>query len=118
MFRLEKETINNKYFRRVVQTTDNLQLVLMSIKTNIPLEIHKKTDQFFRVEKGNMVVKYSKHKNGPFNTVLVSAGSSFIIPKGTFHEIINIGPGSLKLYTIYSPPKHPKNTLQLHRPRE
>ena len=35
-----------------------------------------------------------------------------IIPAGTYHNIINTGDTELKLYTLYSPPEHLKDTIQ------
>jgi mannose-6-phosphate isomerase-like protein (cupin superfamily) len=29
-----------------------------------------------------------------------------VVPAGTRHNILNTGPGWLKLYTLYSPPNH------------
>jgi oxalate decarboxylase/phosphoglucose isomerase-like protein (cupin superfamily) len=36
----------------------------------------------------------------------------------TFHEVINIGNTELKLYTIYSPPHHPTDTIQKNKPAD
>ena len=53
-FNLEVETIKNDNYRKVIDTTKNMQLVLMSLlpSEDIPEETHPKTSQFFRVEKG------------------------------------------------------------------
>lgn len=49
---IEKKTIQNKNYRKVLFTTPQMQLVVMSIENDIPKEIHKKTTQFIRVESG------------------------------------------------------------------
>ena len=51
---IEKETISNDYFRKVLFTTDRMQLVIMCIKPgeDIGEEVHPTTDQFFRIEEG------------------------------------------------------------------
>ena len=107
---IERITLENKYFRNVLFTGKNSQLVVMSLRPreNIGMETHDTVDQFFRVEQGRGVVFI---KN---TTYEIKDGSAFIIPAGTLHEVINTSrTHPLKLYTIYSPPEHPPNTKQL-----
>jgi len=95
-------TLNNEFYRRVLSTSDNHQIVLMSLNKGqeIGEEMHPDTDQFIRIEKGNGVAILNGKK---FDLRI----DSFInIPKGTVHNIINTGKTPLKLYTIYSPPHH------------
>ena len=51
---IEKQTVENEDFRRVLYTGHNLQLVLMTLKPGeeIGEEVHEDRDQFFRFEKG------------------------------------------------------------------
>ena len=58
---IDRETVNNTDYRRVIHTTDHSQLVLMCLKpgTEIGMELHEEVDQFIRVEKGN--AKFSKN---------------------------------------------------------
>ena len=51
---IEKETIENTNFRKVLYTGKYCQLVLMSLKPHeeIGMEVHESNDQFFRFEKG------------------------------------------------------------------
>ena len=51
---LEKETLQNNSFRKVLYTAKYTQLVLMSLqpKEEIGMETHEKNDQFFRFESG------------------------------------------------------------------
>jgi mannose-6-phosphate isomerase-like protein (cupin superfamily) len=95
----------NNYFRKVLFTTKNMQLVVMSLlpDENIPLEIHKDHDQFIKIEKGYGVAIIG---NTNKKKVLLQKGDCIIIPKNTYHEIKNIGNTKLKLYTIYTPPEH------------
>jgi len=50
---IEKETLGNENFRRVLYTSKHSQLVLMTLKPNeeIGMEVHQDNDQFFRFEK-------------------------------------------------------------------
>jgi mannose-6-phosphate isomerase-like protein (cupin superfamily) len=100
---LDTTTIKNNEYRKVLCTSNNMQLVVMSIpeKENIPFEVHSNHDQFIRVEKGecNAIIG-NKQKN----TYTLCEGDCIIIPSNTYHEITNTGNEPLKLYTIYTPP--------------
>lgn len=100
---IEKLTLANDKFRKVIYTAKHSQLVLMSLLPGeeIGEEVHDTLDQFFRFEKG----KGKAVINGVESDI--SDGSAVIIPAGTKHNIINTSQiDSLKLYTIYSPPNH------------
>ena len=51
---IEKDTINNTNFRKVLYSSKHIQLVLMSLspREEIGKEIHPENDQFFRIEAG------------------------------------------------------------------
>lgn len=105
---IEEKSIKNTYFRKVLFTGPNSQLVIMSLNPNedIGMEVHENIDQFIRVERGKAkaILDGKEH--------ILSAGSAVIIPSGTRHNIINASKSeSLKLYTIYSPPHHPDGTI-------
>jgi mannose-6-phosphate isomerase-like protein (cupin superfamily) len=114
---IEKETIKNKNYRKVLSTAPNMQLVVMSIKpqTEIGLEKHSKIDQFIRIEKGKGKAIITNNKKEIIQTTRLKDGSVIIIPKNTWHNIINTGDENLQLYSIYSPPEHPPNTLQRNK---
>jgi mannose-6-phosphate isomerase-like protein (cupin superfamily) len=104
---IEKDTVKNNNFRKVIYTAKHSQLVLMSLKPNedIGSEVHKTIDQFFRIESGTgkVVINGISHK--------ISDGSAFIVPAGSEHNVINDGTDDLKLYSIYSPPNHIDGTI-------
>ena len=97
---IEQKTLINQNYRKVLYTTDDLQLVLMSIQPyeEIGEEIHDGS-QFIRVERGNGRAII----NG--KTYQLRDGISVVIDAGTKHNVI-AGREGLKLYTIYSPPQH------------
>jgi mannose-6-phosphate isomerase-like protein (cupin superfamily) len=105
---IEKATLKNGYFRQVLFTGKNAQLVVMCLQQGeeIGNEVHPKVDQFFRIEQGEATFVL----NGK-ETHVVRDGDAAIVPAGTFHNVINTGKGQLKLYTIYSPPNHPNGTI-------
>jgi mannose-6-phosphate isomerase-like protein (cupin superfamily) len=106
---VEADTIKNTFFRKVLYTAPNMQLVLMSVKDEIGMETHPKLDQFIRIEKG----KGKAIING--REFPIKDGSAFIVPQGAKHNVINTGDGDLKLYTIYAPPNHPKGVIDVTR---
>ena len=104
---IEKDSLENENFRKVLYTAKNNQLVLMSIKPgeDIGEEIHQ-LDQFIRCEAGvgTAILNDVKHN--------ISDGFSVVVPAGTKHNIINTSPDKeLKLYTLYSPPEHIDGTI-------
>jgi mannose-6-phosphate isomerase-like protein (cupin superfamily) len=105
---IEKQTLNNGYFRKVMFTGKNAQLVVMCLQPGeeIGNEVHSKVDQFFRIEHGE-----AKFVLNEKEVHVIRDGEAAIVPAGTFHNVINTGKGQLKLYTIYSPPNHPDGTV-------
>jgi len=100
---IEKETLENNNFRKVLYTGKHCQLVLMSLKPNedIGMEVHSENDQFFRFEKGEGKCIIDG------NEYILGDGSVIIVPSGAEHNIINTSStDDLKLYTIYSPAHH------------
>ena len=99
---IEKESIENEYFRRVLYTDERLQLVVMSLLPgeDIGMEVHH-LDQFIRVEKGEGKAVLDGEERS------LADGSVVVIPSGTNHHIINTSTTApMKLYTLYAPPNH------------
>jgi len=100
---IEKGTLENSDFRRVLYTGKHSQLVLMSLRPSeeIGMEVHPDNDQFFRFEKGQGKCIIDG------NEYALADGSVIVVPAGAEHNIINTSSTQeLKLYTIYSPPHH------------
>jgi len=104
---IEKETMENNDYRRVLYTAKYSQLVVMSLKPDeeIGAEVHT-LDQFIRIEAGEAKAVL----NGVEHTM--KADDAVIVPAGAEHNIINTGDTDLKLYTIYSPPEHKDGVVQ------
>jgi mannose-6-phosphate isomerase-like protein (cupin superfamily) len=113
---IEKLTLKNNNYRKVINTTSTQQLVLMSLKPNeeIGMEKHKKTTQFMRIEKGTVIAIIGKDENK--KKYKLKDNSFITIPPNTYHNIINVGTGTAKLYTIYCPPNHKPGTIHKTRP--
>ena len=100
---IEKSTLENNNFRKVLYTGKHSQLVLMSLapKEEIGMEVHEENDQFFRFEKGQgkCIIDGNEYD--------LSDGVAIVVPAGAQHNIINTSDTEeLKLYTIYSPAHH------------
>lgn len=98
---IEKESLGNEDFRRVLYTAKNSQLVLMSLKPGeeIGSEVHQ-LDQFIRCEagEGKAILDGVEHD--------IRDGFAVVVPSGAMHNIVNTGTVPMKLYTVYSPPNH------------
>jgi mannose-6-phosphate isomerase-like protein (cupin superfamily) len=99
---IERLTVANEDFRRVLYTGEHLQLVLMTLQPGeeIGAEVHLDRDQFFRFEEGSGKVDIDD------NSYDVADGSGVIVPSGARHNVRNTGTAPLKLYTLYGPPEH------------
>jgi mannose-6-phosphate isomerase-like protein (cupin superfamily) len=108
---IEKETLGNDNFRKVLFTGKHMQLVVMSLKVgeDIGEEVHDTVDQFFRIEEGEAKVVIDGKES------VVKEDMVAIVPAGSLHNVINTGDKDLKLYTIYTPPNHPDGTVHATR---
>jgi mannose-6-phosphate isomerase-like protein (cupin superfamily) len=99
---IEKLTVENTDFRRVLYTGKYLQLVLMTLQPGeeIGAEVHEDHDQFFRIESGSGEVRIDG-KATP-----VKDDDAVIVPAGARHNVVNTGDKPLMLYTLYGPPEH------------
>lgn len=105
---IEKLTLENTYFRKVLFTSQRMQLVVMTLKPNedVGMEVHPDNDQFFRIEKGEGKVIMNKKEH------VIKEDDVIIIPAGTEHNVINTSSSEpLQFYTIYSPPHHKDGTV-------
>ena len=105
---IEKLTLENTNFRKVLYTGKHLQLVLMSLKVGeeIGLEVHLNNDQFFRFESGNgkCIIDANEYN--------VKEGDVMVVPSGAKHNVINTGNVAFNMYTIYGPPNHQDGTIR------
>ncbi len=97
-----QQTLNNTYYRHVIEFTSQYAFVLMSIPygQGIPKEMHEKAVQFTRLEGGTCsVIRNGKKEKVPEE-------GRFFIPHGVYHTVINddIEKRTLKIYNVYIPP--------------
>lgn len=108
---IEKTSLENENFRKVLYTAKNSQLVVMNLKPGeeIGMEIHH-LDQFIRVEagEGKTVLNGIEHK--------IEDGYAVVVPASVEHNIINTSQDrEMKLYTVYSPPNHKDGVIHKNK---
>ena len=84
---IERATLANEDFRRVLYTGKNLQLVLMTLPPGCDIgeEVHEDRDQFFRIEEGEGEIRIDGVANK------VEDDFAVIVPAGARHNVINTG---------------------------
>ena len=105
---IERLTVANEDFRRVLYTGEHLQLVLMTLQPGeeIGEEVHPDRDQFFRIEEGEGAADIDGRENR------VEDDFAVIVPAGSRHNVRNIGSAPLRFYTLYAPPEHKDGVVQ------
>ena len=108
---IERLTLENGDFRRVLYTGQYLQLVLMTLPPGeeIGEEVHEDRDQFFRIEAGEAEISI----DGVVSPL--KADDAAIVPAGARHNVVNTGSEPLRLYTLYGPPEHADGTVRANR---
>jgi mannose-6-phosphate isomerase-like protein (cupin superfamily) len=110
---IEAETLDNTAFRTVVFTGEHTQLTVMRLAPgeDIGRESHPHLDQFLRIENGVARVELGRVEDLLDETYEVAADWAVIVPAGVWHNVVNTGTSDVKLYSLYSPPEHPANTV-------
>ena len=110
---LEQAAQQNQNFRIPLWTGNHLQLTVMCIpfRGEIGLELHPDTDQLIRVEDGQASVRMGQSRDQLSFQRCLRTGDVILIPRGTWHNVLNIGNRMLKLSSIYAPPQHPRGTI-------
>lgn len=114
---IERLTLENTDFRRVVFTGAHTQLTLMSIRPgdDVGWELHGHLDQFLRLEQGTARLDFGKTEETVDESHTIEADWALIVPAGVWHNVVNTGDQDLKLYSLYSPPEHAPGTVHVTR---
>ena len=101
------EVRSNDNFRRVVETGEHEQVVVMTLPVggDIGEEVHPDTDQLFVFIDGRGEAQLDG-KSRDFDE-----GDLVFVRAGTKHNIINGGEKPLRLITVYAPPAHAPGTI-------
>ena len=64
---IEKQTLENTFFRQVLFTAQHSQLVVMCLRPGEEIgdEVHPKVDQFFRIERGEAKFVFNEKEERP-----------------------------------------------------
>lgn len=109
---------DNEAFRRVVWTGTHVQLTVMRLAPgeDIGLEAHPHLDQFLRIEEGRVRLDLGPEEDQIEEHHELDAGAAFVVPAGTWHDVVNVGSSDVTLSSLYSPPEHPDGAI--HRTKE
>jgi mannose-6-phosphate isomerase-like protein (cupin superfamily) len=110
---VESATLDNETFRTVLYTGEHVQLTVMRLAPgeDIGREVHPHLDQFLRIELGTGRVELGRSEDAVEETHDVEDDWAIIVPAGVWHNVVNVGDGDLKLYSLYAPPEHPDGTV-------
>jgi mannose-6-phosphate isomerase-like protein (cupin superfamily) len=110
---IERATLENENFRTVVWTGEHSQLTVMRIPPgeDIGKEVHPDHDQFIRIEAGQGRAELGPSEDVVEETHDVADDWAIVIPAGIWHNVVNTGESDLKVYSLYSPPEHPPDTV-------
>jgi mannose-6-phosphate isomerase-like protein (cupin superfamily) len=110
---VERATLDNENFRTVLFTGEHTQLTVMRLGPgeDIGREAHPHLDQFIRIEVGRARVELGRTEDQIDETHDVEDDWAIIVPAGVWHNVVNTGSGDVKLYSVYSPPEHPPDTV-------
>lgn len=98
---------SNEFFRHVLVSGKNTQVVVMSLKPaeEIGEETHADNDQVLLcVEGAGKVVLDGEEAS-------FEKGDLVLVNAGVKHNFINSGASEMKILTTYSPPHHPEGTI-------
>ena len=103
---------DNDYFRQVIATGEQVQVVLMSIPAGgeIGEEVHPDNDQLVMLVEGGGTVVLDGEES-PYDE-----GDMVLVPAGTSHNFVADEDGEMKIITTYSPPHHADGTI--HKTKE
>lgn len=115
---LRDETLKSDAFRRVLETTQSMQLATMTLLPGetTGFEVHMTTEQFFYVEAGSAFVR-TRARLADAETsethLSVHAGGAFIVPRNTAHWVSCASEAKepLRLFTLYSEQRHEANVV-------
>lgn len=118
IFELIDDAIRNNYYRRVIHTQDDHQVVLMNVlpDEDIPLEAHYNVTQIIIIAEGQAHLRITHF--GRDNNYILNPGDMFIIPENEWHYVKSNSEENLKLISIYMPPEHSDDLIQVRQPYE
>lgn len=110
---IEKATVDNDAFRDTLWTGEHLQLTVMTIPAGgeIGAEIHDDHDQFLRLEAGSLRAMIGTSETELELDETVHDDFAIFVPAGKWHNFVNEGDVTAKVYSIYAAPEHKHGTF-------
>ncbi|MBD3107246.1 cupin domain-containing protein [Bacillus sp. AGMB 02131] len=110
---IHQATLRNDTYRTALWTGSQFQITLMSLNKgeDIGLQMFPDIDVFLHVSQGKGLVQMGKDQNHIDFVRKIDPQTAIIVPAGMWNNIVNVGDGPLKLYSIYAPPNHPIGTI-------
>ena len=109
---IEKVTTDNEAFRDTLWTGKFLQMTVMAIPAGgeIGAEVHDDHDQFLRLEAGKGRIMIGDSEDKLDVDQVVEDDFAVFVPAGKWHNMVNEGEETSKLYSIYAAPDHVPGT--------
>jgi len=110
---IEKQTLANKNYRKIIYKSDTMEEVLMSLLPgeDIPWESHP-FSQFIRIEQGHGEAQFIDPIDKKLKRKDLSDGIAITIHPHTRHYIRNKGNAPLKLYSVYAGRPHEEGNIR------
>jgi len=109
---IEDVTKENEAFRDTLWTGQYLQMTVMAIPAGgeIGAEVHEDHDQFLRLEAGKGRIMIGDSEDNLDIDQEVEDDFAIFVPAGKWHNFVNEGTETVKLYSIYAAPDHRPGT--------
>lgn len=109
---IEDVTKENEAFRDTLWTGQYLQMTVMAIPAGgeIGAEVHDDHDQFLRLEAGKGRIMIGDSEDNLDIDQEVEDDFAIFVPAGKWHNFVNEGSETVKLYSIYAAPDHKPGT--------
>ena len=109
---IEDVTKENEAFRDTLWTGQYLQMTVMAIPAGgeIGAEVHDDHDQFLRLEAGKGRITIGDSEDNLDIDQEVEDDFAIFVPAGKWHNFVNEGSETVKLYSIYAAPDHKPGT--------
>jgi len=109
---IEDVTKENEAFRDTLWTGQYLQMTVMAIPAGgeIGAEVHEDHDQFLRLEAGKGRIMIGDSEDNLDIDQEVEDDFAIFVPAGKWHNFVNEGTETVKLYSIYAAPDHRTGT--------
>ncbi|MDO5511123.1 cupin domain-containing protein [Corynebacterium sp.] len=109
---IEDVTKENEAFRDTLWTGRYLQMTVMAIPAGgeIGAEVHDDHDQFLRLEAGKGRIMIGDSEDNLDIDQEVEDDFAIFVPAGKWHNFVNEGSETVKLYSIYAAPDHVPGT--------